>query len=65
MTEDEEAALAQIPLVTADLEAARYRLLGIHASLPERSALRPVIECVLADAIAPAIRDLSAAVRTE
>lgn len=53
--------------VAREFEALRYRLLGLRASLPasadEEEAggaadLRAVIDCVLADSINPAIRDL-------
>ena len=51
--------------VAADLEALRFRLLGVHASLPSArepdlfSDLRAGIECVLEDRLAPAIEALT------
>ncbi|HSK75317.1 MAG TPA: hypothetical protein VLQ45_02580 [Thermoanaerobaculia bacterium] len=64
-TGPEAAAREQIPAITAELEAIRFRLLGAHASLsPEGpgAGMRAAIECILADAIEPALRDLRAAV---
>jgi hypothetical protein len=64
-TDPEVAAREQISEITAELEAIRFRLLGVHASLPPEglaAEMRTVIECVLADAFEPALRDLRAAV---
>lgn len=47
--------------LAAWLKGIRFRLLGLVATLPESSPCREVIECVIADAILPAIRDLTAA----
>lgn len=64
-TGPQAAAREQISEITAELKAIRFRLLGVHASLPTEgpgAEMRTVIECVLADAIEPALRDLRAAV---
>jgi hypothetical protein len=61
----ETAAREQISEIAADLEAIRFRLLGVHASLPPEgpaTGMRADIECILADAIEPALRDLRSAV---
>lgn len=76
-TEAEKSATAQLRAVIADLEAIRYRLLGVRASLPVPSQepvmllgeldmdvsteIRTVIECVVHDFVGSAIRDLQAA----
>lgn len=73
----EAAARAQLLEIERELGAIRFRLLGVHASLPPAPAelardmemeemdpatqLRAVIEAVLQDRIEPAIRDLQAA----
>ncbi|HSN86011.1 MAG TPA: hypothetical protein VL025_04595 [Thermoanaerobaculia bacterium] len=68
-TISEKAAQEEIRDVVRDLESLRSRLLGVRASLPapaadeeeERDAavdLRAVLDCVLADSIGPALRDL-------
>lgn len=73
----ETDAQKQVRAIVADLEAIRFRLLGIRASLevPPMEAVtlvgemdmdvstgvRPVIECVVHDYIDSAIRDLRAA----
>ena len=53
--------------VVRDLEALRFRLLGVRASLPAPRATREedavvdvgsVLECVLEDSLRPALRDL-------
>ncbi len=71
-----EAAQTQLRRIVKELEAIRYRLLGVHATLPAppqdtlladeeepgvAAALRSVIECALADRLEPAIRALHAA----
>lgn len=64
-TDPESAAREQISEITAELEAIRFRMLGVHATLPPEGhalEIRTVIECVLADAFEPALRDLRAAV---
>ncbi len=77
MTEAEAAAQAELQRIVEDLEAVRTRLAEIHEKLPvpvQETAMllgevemdvstevRSVIECVLADRIEPAIRDLAAA----
>jgi hypothetical protein len=69
-----EEAKKQLRAIATDLEALAYRLLGVHASLPESVAervllqeademgpaaeVRAVIECVLNDWLHPAVRDL-------
>lgn len=75
MSEEEAAVRADLRRAAGDLEAFRFRLLGIHASLPvsprEEAMLegeeapdfsteaRSVLECVLNDWIVPAIRALT------
>lgn len=70
----EAAAQAELWEVATALEAIRFRLLGVKATLPESPyetamlegeevmdislEVRSIIECVLADCIEPAIRDL-------
>jgi hypothetical protein len=70
-----EAAQTQLRRIVKELEAIRYRLLGVHATLPAPSrdledeegdagvaaAVRSAIECALADRLEPAIRALQAA----
>jgi hypothetical protein len=71
-----EAAQTQLRRIVKELEAIRYRLLGVHATLPAppqdalladeeepgvAAALRSAIECALADRLEPAIRALHAA----
>lgn len=72
--EAEASAQAQLRQVAEELEAIRFRLEGVRASLLAPSseaamlveelemdvstAVRSVIECVLNDSILPAIRDL-------
>ncbi len=77
VTEAEAAAQAELRQVVEDLDAIRSRLAALHESLPvppEETAMllgeeemdistevRSVVECVLADRIAPAIRELAVA----
>lgn len=67
MTEPVTAARTQLREIAADLEALRFRLLGVHASLPPdeepsfSTGVRAALECILADSLEPAIRDLQAA----
>ena len=77
MSEPEETAQEQLREIVRELEAARFRLLGVQASLPPApeelvrhldmdvmdaaAQLRTVIQCVLDDFLRPAIRDLGAA----
>lgn len=61
----EAAAREQISEIAADLEAIRFRLLGVHASLPPEgpaARMRADLECILADAVEPALRDLRSTV---
>jgi hypothetical protein len=69
-----EEARKQLRDVAAELEALAYRLLGVHASLPESAAervllldademgpaaeVRALIECVLNDWLQPAVHAL-------
>jgi hypothetical protein len=69
-----EAARAQLREIVRDLEAVKFRLLGVKAALlaspgetgghleeepPDpRTEIRTAIECVLHDSLEPAIRDL-------
>jgi hypothetical protein len=71
------AAQTQLRRIVQELEAIRYRLLGVHATLPAplpedplaeeaeepgvAPALRSAIECALADRLEPAIHALQAA----
>lgn len=69
-TISEKAAQEEIRDVVRDLEALRFRLVGVRASLPVPAAeeedegrdaavdLRAVLDCVLVDSIGPALRDL-------
>ena len=75
MSEEEAAARADLRRAAGDLAAVRFRLLGIHATLPvsprEEAMLegeeapdfsteaRSVLECVVTDWIGPAIRALA------
>jgi hypothetical protein len=77
MTEAETAAQEALRHIVKDLEAIRFRLWGVHSTLPvparETAMLvgeedmdvalevRTVIECVINDWISSAIRDLQAA----
>lgn len=61
MTDTEEAAQDELFETVAGLKGMRFKLLGVCATLPESAPAREVIECVLADAIVPAIRDLRTA----
>jgi hypothetical protein len=77
MTDAETAAQAALHQIVQDLEQIRFRLLGVHATLPlpiqEIAMLvgeeemdvslevRTVIECVINDCIGSAIRDLRSA----
>lgn len=63
----EKSVREEIRDVARDLEALRFRLLGVRASLPapaerkEEDAVadvRAVLECVLEDSLGPALRDL-------
>lgn len=79
MTETGAVAQA-VRAIVVDLEGVRSRLLQIIASLPappdetdfpegteelgNPAGLRSILECVLADCIEPAIRDLAAATAT-
>jgi hypothetical protein len=77
MTETETATQAELQQTVEQLDAIRTRLEEIHARLPVppdesvmlegekeldfSTEVRSVIECVLADNLGPAIRDLAAA----
>jgi hypothetical protein len=81
MSEEETAARADLRRAARDLAAFRFRLLGIHATLPvspqEEAMLegdeaqdysteaRSVLECVVTDWIEPAIRALGELDRAE
>jgi hypothetical protein len=45
----------------ANLKSFRFRLLGVASTLPAETAWKEIIECVLMDAVEPAIRDLTTA----
>jgi hypothetical protein len=77
----EAAARDQLREISRDLDAIRFRLLGVQAILPRSpqeqdpllesdtmdssTGLRAAIGCVLQDRIDPALRDLRAADSTE
>lgn len=77
MTEIEINAQREVQQIVQELDAIQTRLETIHARLPVpadepamlegekepdfSTEMRSVIECVLADALRPAIRDLAAA----
>jgi hypothetical protein len=77
LKEVEAAARAQLGAIAGDLEAVRFRLLGIHSTLPAGALelvdlaeteemdvlteLRSVIQHVLKARIEPAVRELRAA----
>lgn len=64
----EKAVREEIRDVARDLEALRFRLLGVRASLPAPVAetreedavadMRAILDCVLTDSLEPALRDL-------
>lgn len=80
-TNVEAAARAQLSRIASELEAIRFRLLGVHTSLaaPSREGfllagprhtetseeILAAIECVLVDRIDPALRALQEALQTE
>jgi hypothetical protein len=61
VTEFEREAQDELYEAAAWLKGLRFRLLGVVSTLPESASARQVAECVVADAILPAIRDLTAA----
>ena len=61
MSETESEAQDEFFEVAARLKEIRFRLLGVVSLLPESAPARQVAECVVADAILPAIRDLTTA----
>jgi hypothetical protein len=77
----EAAARDQLREIYRDLDAIRFRLLGVQATLPRSpqeedplmdsdtmdssAELRGAISCVLCDRIDPALRDLREAASTE
>jgi hypothetical protein len=77
VSEPEEMAQDQLREIVRDLEATRFRLLGVRGTLPPTpleivdlleneppdtpADIRTVIQCVLADHLLPAIHDLRAA----
>ena len=77
MTSEIEVARMQLRDIVHDLDAIKYRLLGVQASLPPGAEeldrfrevdapdavtiLRTAIACVLKDYLAPLIHDLEAA----
>jgi hypothetical protein len=75
MTREEAEAQAELRRVVEELKGIRARLRAIAGGLPEDPSMpvedeepdvatevRSIIECVLADQIGPAVRDLGAAV---
>jgi chloramphenicol 3-O-phosphotransferase len=81
MADVEAAAREQLAEIVRDLEAMRFRLLGVQASLPAApgelvrqldveemdaaTEIRTVIQCVLDDHIEPTVRDLRKAASQE
>lgn len=61
MKDVEQAAQDELFEVVANLKGLRFRLLGVGSTLAPSKAGREVVECVLVDAIEPAIRDLTTA----
>jgi hypothetical protein len=77
LTQGVEAARSQMLAIVHDLDAIKFRLLGVQASLPPgiieldrflemeatdaATGLRTAIACVLRDYLGPAVRDLEAA----
>jgi hypothetical protein len=68
----QRAAKEEIRDVVRGLEALRFRLVGVRASLPAATEeadpaadLRTIIDCVLTDSLNPAIRDLRKAAQDE
>jgi hypothetical protein len=78
LTHGDEAARSQVLAIVHDLDAIKFRLLGVQASLPPgiveldrfleieatdpAAVLRAAIACVLLDHLGPMVRDLGAAV---
>ena len=76
MKSEESVAQAELGRIRRELESIRFRMIGVHTSLPEDPAelvalldledmgtsthMRAIIETVLRDKIDPAIRDLLA-----
>ena len=61
MTDMEQEAQNEMFEIKAQLSGIRFKLLGLCSTFPPSAAWREIIECVLADAIEPAIRDLTTA----
>lgn len=61
MKDDVQDAQNELFEAVANLKTFRFRLLGVASTLPSSTAWREIIECVLLDAIEPAIRDLTTA----
>lgn len=61
MNDAEQAAQDELFEAVANLKSMRFRLLGVASTLPSAKAWREIVECVLADAVEPAIRDLTTA----
>ncbi|MFL6294159.1 MAG: hypothetical protein ACJ759_24960 [Thermoanaerobaculia bacterium] len=61
MKDDVQDAQNELFEAVANLKTFRFRLLGVASTLPSSTAWREIIECVLADAVEPAIRDLTTA----
>jgi hypothetical protein len=59
--DDEQDAQNELFEAVANLKTFRFRLLGVASILPSSTAWREIIECVLMDAVEPAIRDLTTA----
>lgn len=61
MNDNEQDAQNELFEAVANLKTFRFRLLGVASTLPSATAWRKTIECVLMDAVEPAIRDLTTA----
>lgn len=59
MKDVEQEAQDELFEAVANLKTFRFRLLGVASTLPSSKAWKEIVECVLADAIEPAIRDLT------
>lgn len=61
MKDVEQAAQDELFEAVANLKSLRFRLLGVGSTLLSARVGREIVECVLVDAIEPAIRDLTTA----
>jgi hypothetical protein len=61
MNDAEQAAQDELFETVVHLKSLRFRLLGVASTLPSSTPWREIVECVLVDAVEPAIRDLTTA----